>query len=222
MWFAKNLSRKLNWLFIRGNMLLILLLITIVTSLEATQKHRRNAQQNREKTDIFPSEDDGRNFPGNFQFKERFTSSINAPETGITGQWPKAAFLNLRSSRHGRSLERRRRKGLNRLQTSKALPSQRSGLVSNELRRRKQHFQIDQTGGNAMLCPAWPLDSNTIVNCSNGRRVGSRCWVTCPPGYKLLGSKHRSRRKCRVSKKKNKKRRKPYWSGTDEKFQCGE
>nr|CAB3262275.1 uncharacterized protein LOC100179199 [Phallusia mammillata] len=74
------------------------------------------------------------------------------------------------------------------------------------------------------VCPMWPRDSRLIVNCTNGRHLGSKCFVRCQPGYQLTGKK-KSYRRCRATKrirqtKNGQAVRRLSWTGRDQSFQC--
>ncbi|XP_026690765.2 uncharacterized protein LOC100179199 [Ciona intestinalis] len=77
---------------------------------------------------------------------------------------------------------------------------------------------------SALLCPVWPVDPRIIVNCSNGRRVRSRCAVRCAPGFRMAGE-HRSNRRCRPAKRGRRGKLgrlspQAHWSGRDENYKC--
>lgn len=75
-----------------------------------------------------------------------------------------------------------------------------------------------------LYCPALPVTARTIVTCTNGKKVGSKCFLRCAPGFLLSGG--RRSRKCRLHRRGMKRIHDdnpiPFWSGKQKNFHCGE
>nr|XP_039251481.1 uncharacterized protein LOC120328953 [Styela clava] len=77
---------------------------------------------------------------------------------------------------------------------------------------------------STQYCPALPVSTRNIVRCSNGRKVGSKCSLSCASGFVIAGK--RKTRKCRTRRYRRKRRKHfyhhsiPYWTGKQQDFQC--
>jgi len=127
----------------------------------------------------------------------------------------KNSGLRLRDSlRKNRQSKNRGRK--------KNLENNQEGLIVG-----MRNYDVNAINTNAItenqLCPEWPRYSQTVVNCSKGRQIGSLCTVDCILGFKLREGSP-TKRQCESSVRKRpilSKRRKPSWSGKDDQFVCG-